>query len=188
MRLQALGLARGPVGPEADQVELDELDQWQELFRTRPVREVVECEPVARIPQFGDLPDQLLIDELVLEQLEHDPLGRQAVDQPLEHELPRDVDPHHVVADELIEAHLCERSERDPSRGRLGLIDDGARRDAASIQQLVARYGSRAVEDRLTCKEDVFHRGTNPNGFPTPRLSAARAKSLAPTSDDLWRA
>lgn len=73
--------------------------------------------------QLAELLEQPLVDELLFEQLEHDPLRRQAVDETLQQKLARDVDPRPLRANHPLQPDLSRRAKRDPGRRQLTVID-----------------------------------------------------------------
>ena len=98
-----------------------------------------------------------VVDELVLEQLQDDAIGRDGLGQTSEDELAGDVDPRPAVVDEALEVDLGHRPQRDPSGGELVVADVGVIRAGLAIQQLISDRGEVAVEDRLAGQENLVH-------------------------------
>ena len=162
-RPEHLSVLQEPLRSERDQVELDDVRQSEQLVEPRLVAEVIQSELIPGRAHVGEHVQQRLVDELALEQLEHDPSGREAVGEPLEQELARDVDPCSPVSDETLETDLRQRVDRHPRARDLVVIDQRLLHVAVSIQQLIADDRLPAVEDRLPGKEDVAHR-RDPSG------------------------
>ncbi len=101
--------------------------------------------------------DQRLVDELVLEQLQDDAIGRDGLGQTSEDELAGDVDPRPAVIDEALEVDLGHGPQRDQSGGELVVTDVGVIRADLAIQQLISDRDEVAVEDRLAGQENLVH-------------------------------
>jgi hypothetical protein len=80
--LEQLGLARRVALVAGARVDLDDARELQQRLGLGAVGEVVEGHDVAGVGQRPQAIDQRVVDELVLEQLEHDQLGleRQRID------------------------------------------------------------------------------------------------------------
>ncbi len=101
--------------------------------------------------------DQGVVDQLVLEQLEHDAAPRQRLREALEQEVARHVDPGAPVTDDRVEAELGERVDDHRGGGLVVVRDDRDVLVRAAEQQLVTDDVERQIEYRLTRYEDLRH-------------------------------
>jgi hypothetical protein len=93
--------------------------------------------------QLLELADQLLVEGLVLEQLEHDLAGRQRQRVDVEQEAARDVDPRAAAADQAPDPDVAERAQQDLG-GRAFAVGE-----RAAVQELVALDLLAHVQDGL---------------------------------------
>ena len=157
-RPERLSVLQEPLRSEREQVEFDDVREREQSVEPWLVAEVIQSKLIPGCAHIGEHVQQRLVDELALEQFEHDPSGREAVGEALEEELARDVDPCSPVSDEALQTDLRQRVDRHPRAGDLVVIDQRLLHVAVSIQQLIADDRLPAVEDRLSGKEDVAHR------------------------------
>ena len=131
----------GLVGAERAQVELDDVDPRQQRLDFRGEREVIQGDEVAGPAQLVQRVDQRVIDELILEQLQDDPIGRDGLGQASEDEVAGDVDPCPLLVDQALEVDLGHRVQRDTGGGELVVAHVGVLGAALAVQQLVADRG-----------------------------------------------
>jgi hypothetical protein len=151
LELADLGLELG--GVERTDVELDDAREVEQPLHLGRVDEVVERQREAGVDGLLEHPDQRIVDELVLDELDHRAvrLERQRAD--VEEEVARDVDVRPPVADQQVEPEVGERGGQHAGRRRLR--GDGLRvvRHRA-IQQLIRDHVPAGVEDRLAGDDD----------------------------------
>ena len=150
-------------------------------------REVVERDQVAAGAQLPQGLDQRLVDELVLEQLQDDAIGRDGLGQTSEDELAGDVDPRPAVVDEALEVDLGHGPQRDQSGGELVVSDVGVIRAGLAIQQLISDRGEVAVEDRLAGQENLWAWARAASSVQTENLRLCRTRPSAPLARDVMR-
>jgi hypothetical protein len=137
------------------QVDLDNADVVEQPRVVLVPGEVVEREHVAVAAELRERVQELVVDRLLLEQLEHDPGRRQRERERPEDEAAGDVQPGRAVADQVLEPDLGERVDHN-RRGRLVVVrDHRVVLVRATEEQLVPPQVELAVEDRLACYVDV---------------------------------
>jgi hypothetical protein len=155
-----------------EHVDLDDPDVLDERRVLLVPGEVVEGDRVAELAELAQRLEQLVVDALVLEQLEHDPLGRQGERQLLDDEIARHVEPGGVVAHEPLEPDLGEGVDDDRGGGRVGVVDDRNALVGAPEEQLVTPQVELTVKDWLPGYIYVGH------GPTSRRLSALCLRAL----------
>src|SRR4051794_12239195 len=148
-------LDRRPISPE--NVHLHDVDVLERGGEQLVARVVVEGDLVAASAMVLERLYQGVVDQLVLEQLEHDTAARQRLRKPLEQEVARDVDPRATVTDDGVEAELGERVDHHGGGGLVVVRDDRDVLVRAAEQQLVPDDVEVQIEDRLTRYEDPRH-------------------------------
>ena len=134
-----------------EHVELDDARVPEQPFCRRGEAEVVERDREALRDEVCQHVEQRVVDDLILEQLEHDAPGRQRRRAHAQQKVTRDVHIGDVLADEIEQADIEEPIENH-RRGRRAVVED-ARGLAVRFakQQLIADQASISVQDRLPC-------------------------------------
>ena len=109
-------------GTERRHVDLDEVNALDQGLEPREVAELIQRQPVAGRPKLVDHVERGLIDERPGAELEDDAIGREVADQIERQELGGDADPRPALSDEVLEADLTERVDRDAGR-RQRIVD-----------------------------------------------------------------
>jgi hypothetical protein len=143
------------ISPE--NVELHDVDVLEAGREQLAARVVVECDLVAACAMILESSDQSLVDQLILEQLQHDPPAGQRLGVALEKEVARHVDPRAALTDDGVEAELRQRVDHDGRGGLVVIRDDGRVLVRAAEQQLISDDLEPEIEDRLTRYEDLRH-------------------------------
>lgn len=136
------------VGAQRLDVELGDVGQLEQQGVLGPGVEVVEREHEAGVLDLGEHGEQVVVDQLVLDELEHDAVGRQRERPERHQELAVDVEERALVADEALEADVGERGDEHRGGGpvavdRAAVLADGA------VEELEGLDVEVGVEDRL---------------------------------------
>ena len=153
--LQHRRVVREALRRERAHVELGDRRQLEQRLLLGRVLEVVERDREAGVDQRPQGVEQGTVELLVLEQLEHDPFGRQRQRRHAEQELARDVHVGRMRADERVEADVREAVD-DHRRRRGHRVQRAAVDRDRPVQQLVGDHALLTVEDRLSSQQHPF--------------------------------
>ena len=146
---------REPLARERLHVELGDRRQLDHRFLLGRVLEIVERDGETGVDQRPQGVQQGVVEQLVLEQLEHDPLRRQRQRGHAEQELARDVDVGRVRSDEGVEADVREAVD-DHRGGRRHRVQRAAADRDRAVQEFVGHHALLAIEDRLSSQQHPF--------------------------------
>ena len=164
------------LGRQRLDVELADLGQPQQRLVLGAVAEVVEREREADGHELAEHVHQVGVHDLVLDQLEHHPVGGQRQRPEREQELAVDVDERALVADEPLEADVGQRGDED-ARGRLGGIQREPLLADGPVQQLEGVDPQVGVEDRLAGEHHIGHGVLGGGGHRSPSDRRVQAAS-----------
>jgi hypothetical protein len=154
---QARDVVGHGLGIAAEQLDLHDVDVLEQRRALLAPAEVVERDRVAVLTVVRERGDQVVVDLLVLEQLEHHAAAGKRPRERAHEEVARHVDPGEPLAHDLVETDLGERVHHD---GGSRLVVVGEHRDVlvgAAEQKLVSHHVERRIEDRLPRDEDARH-------------------------------
>jgi hypothetical protein len=152
-----------PYGSSSDTIRVS---SSRERIDARAVAEVIEREPVAATLERADGREELAVERLRVADLDSDEPRWHDLRESGEDELARYVDPRRLVGDDPLEADLREGVQNDRGGRALGTLDERLADVSVSEQELVANNHEPAVEDRLSCNEDVGHVRRDADGNP----------------------